>query len=399
MRKLTGWHKQALYRSIPHITFTPELKLYCAIFGERSEYEGDLLVDVYCELYPPDSGGDEYKTSCTQWVTSLLEDAVSEVSEALHPLIEETLTTLNERERQVIGLRFGFTEADGRGRTLEAVGKELGKSRERARQIESKALRKLRHPSMSRGLAFHSLQVHMAKEVFQRCSEHTNPPALLEMWGYDRAVYREIEHRDRQISGLQEKIAYLEGLVKRVFTEPITTVGLTRSAVAALVAARCWESDMPTVGEVAALTDSELSSMRGVGRQVRERLRLIGQCRPRSNVLLGMEASLSESSATAMKVEDVTSALHLYRRNDDLANRILSYFGEHPDEAYRPPQIKEVLAERIGWHAPNAVYQTVMDLASLGKLGRLQVGQYAFYGSHRAIESLRDAVRKKLKED
>jgi hypothetical protein len=394
MRKLTGWHKQALYRSIPHIPLSPELKLHCAIFGERVRYERDLLVDVYCELYPPEGGWDEYKASCAQWVTSLLENAVSEASEALHPLIEETISTLNERERQVLGLRFGFTEPDRQSRTLEVVGKELGKSRERARQIEAKSLRKLRHSSRSRGLAFHSLQVHMAKKVFQRCSEHTDPPALLELWGYDRAVYREIEHRDRQIAGLQEKIAHLEGLVKRVFTEPITTVGLTRSAVA-----RRWESDMPTVGEVAALTDSELSGMRGVGRQVRERLQLVGRCRPRSNVLLGTEVSLSEPNATAMKVDDVTSALHLYRRNDDLANRILSYFGEHPDEAYRPPQIREVLAERIGWHAPNMVYQAVMDLASLGKLGRLQVGPYAFYGSHRAIGSLRDAVRKKLKED
>jgi len=288
MRRLTGWHKRALYRLIPHVSLTSELKLYCAIFGEPVGYEGDLLVDVYCELYLPEGGWNEYKASCAQWITSLLEDAISETSEALHPLIEETLSTLNGSERQVLGLRFGFTEADGRGRTLEAVGKELGKSRERARQIEAKALRKLRHPSRSRGLAFHSLQIHMAKKVFHRCSEHPDPPALLELWGYDRAVYREIEHRDRQIAGLQEKVAYLEGLVKRVFTEPITTVGLTRSAVATLVAARRWESDMPTVGEVAALTDSELSTMRGVARQVRERLQLVGRCRPRSNVLLGV---------------------------------------------------------------------------------------------------------------
>jgi len=288
MRRLTGWHKQALCWSIPHISLTPELKLHCAIFGEPVGYEEDLLVDVYCELYPPEGRWDEYKASCAQWVTSLLENAVSEASEALHPLIEETLSTLSERERQVLGLRFGFTEPDRRSRTLEAVGIELGKSGERARQIEAKALRKLRHPSRSRGLAFHSLQVHMAKEVFQRCSEHPDPPALLDLWGYDRAVYREIEHRDRQIAGLQEKVAYLEGLVKRVFTEPITTVGLTRSAVATLVAAKRWESDMPTVGEVAALTDSELSTMRGVGRQVRERLQLVGRCRRRSNVLLGV---------------------------------------------------------------------------------------------------------------
>ena len=192
MRRLTGWHKRALYRLIPHVSLTPELKLYCAIFGEPVGYEGDLLVDVYCELYLHEGRWDEYKASCAQWVTSLLEDAISEASEVLQPLIEETLSTLNGSERQVLGLRFGFTEADGRSRTLEAVGKELGKSRERARQIEAKALRKLRHPSRSGRLVLHSLPVHMANKVFQRCSEHPSPPALLELWGYDRAVYGEM---------------------------------------------------------------------------------------------------------------------------------------------------------------------------------------------------------------
>ncbi|MEW6034567.1 MAG: RNA polymerase sigma factor RpoD [Chloroflexota bacterium] len=64
--------------------------------------------------------------------------------------IEEVLSTLNARERRVLQLRFGLE--DGRSRTLEEVGKEFGVTRERIRQIEAKALRKLRHPSRSRKL-------------------------------------------------------------------------------------------------------------------------------------------------------------------------------------------------------------------------------------------------------
>jgi hypothetical protein len=64
--------------------------------------------------------------------------------------IEEVLSTINPREKRVIQLRFGLE--DGRNRTLEEVGKEFNVTRERIRQIESKALRKLRHPSRSRKL-------------------------------------------------------------------------------------------------------------------------------------------------------------------------------------------------------------------------------------------------------
>jgi len=64
--------------------------------------------------------------------------------------IEEVLSTLSPRERRVLQLRFGLE--DGRARTLEEVGKEFGVTRERIRQIEAKALRKLRHPSRSRRL-------------------------------------------------------------------------------------------------------------------------------------------------------------------------------------------------------------------------------------------------------
>ena len=70
--------------------------------------------------------------------------------ELLREQIRNVLTALNEREREVLEMRFGLN--DGKDHTLEEVGKSFGVTRERIRQIEAKALRKLRHPSRSRSL-------------------------------------------------------------------------------------------------------------------------------------------------------------------------------------------------------------------------------------------------------
>ena len=83
------------------------------------------------------------------------DDNVPEPAEAaaftlLKEQLVEVLGTLTEREQKVLCLRFGLE--DGRARTLEEVGKEFDVTRERIRQIEAKALRKLRHPSRSRKL-------------------------------------------------------------------------------------------------------------------------------------------------------------------------------------------------------------------------------------------------------
>ena len=73
---------------------------------------------------------------------------------ASHQLLKEqvegVLDSLTPRERRVLQLRFGLE--DGRSRTLEEVGRDFNVTRERIRQIEAKALRKLRHPSRSRKL-------------------------------------------------------------------------------------------------------------------------------------------------------------------------------------------------------------------------------------------------------
>ena len=82
------------------------------------------------------------------------DDAPAPQDAASHTLLKEQLTevlsTLTDREAKVLKLRFGLE--DGRSRTLEEVGKEFNVTRERIRQIEAKALRKLRHPSRSKRL-------------------------------------------------------------------------------------------------------------------------------------------------------------------------------------------------------------------------------------------------------
>ena len=82
------------------------------------------------------------------------DDAPAPSDAASHILLKEqlsdVLSTLTPREEKVLRLRFGLE--DGRSRTLEEVGKEFDVTRERIRQIEAKALRKLRHPSRSKKL-------------------------------------------------------------------------------------------------------------------------------------------------------------------------------------------------------------------------------------------------------
>ena len=81
---------------------------------------------------------------------SILEPGDAASRELLREQIRTVLEALNEREREVLEMRFGLN--DGKDHTLEEVGKSFGVTRERIRQIEAKALRKLRHPSRSRAL-------------------------------------------------------------------------------------------------------------------------------------------------------------------------------------------------------------------------------------------------------
>lgn len=113
-------------REIQKISLDP-VSLETPIGEEEDSHLGDFVEDE-AALSPPDSAA----------------------FMLLKKQLEEVLNTLTDREKKVLSLRFGLE--DGRGRTLEEVGKEFGVTRERIRQIEAKALRKLKHPSRSKKL-------------------------------------------------------------------------------------------------------------------------------------------------------------------------------------------------------------------------------------------------------
>jgi RNA polymerase primary sigma factor len=96
--------------------------------------------------------GEEEDSSLGDFIedNKILAPADAASRKMLKEQMDDVLGTLSERERQVLAMRFGLE--DGRTRTLEEVGKAFGVTRERIRQIEAKALRKLRHPSRSKKL-------------------------------------------------------------------------------------------------------------------------------------------------------------------------------------------------------------------------------------------------------
>ena len=108
----------------------------CTSDGEADD---DLHVHFYCESC--------HRTFCIDNVPVPADAAAFTL---LKEQLVEVLSTLTPREEKVLKLRFGIE--DGRTRTLEEVGKEFNVTRERIRQIEAKALRKLRHPSRSKRL-------------------------------------------------------------------------------------------------------------------------------------------------------------------------------------------------------------------------------------------------------
>ncbi len=124
MRKLDGAVKRV--QQIMRVSAEP-ISLQTPVGTEENSLLGDFIEDQ-SELSPVDSA----------------------TLEMLKEQVRAVLTSLNDREREVLEMRFGFR--DGKTHTLEEVGQSFGVTRERVRQIEAKALRKLRHPHHSRRL-------------------------------------------------------------------------------------------------------------------------------------------------------------------------------------------------------------------------------------------------------
>lgn len=113
---------------------------YCLML--RSNFLNDVSLDTPV--------GEDQESSLLEFLPNEEEKSVEQSAEEddLKRIIWEVLSTLTEREQKILILRFGLL--DGKSRTLEEIGKEFNVTRERIRQIESKALRKMRHPSRLR---------------------------------------------------------------------------------------------------------------------------------------------------------------------------------------------------------------------------------------------------------
>lgn len=117
---------------------------------ERIEDLLELYSDENQEYYPKDiTAGTILSNLSTETVVSDEDVYLSVQYKMLQEEIRDVLSTLTPREEKVLLLRYGF---DGRERTLEEVGAEFNITRERIRQIEVKALKKLKHPSRSKHL-------------------------------------------------------------------------------------------------------------------------------------------------------------------------------------------------------------------------------------------------------
>lgn len=141
-----------------HSNATPEELLeYLSVEGGLKLTREELVkLLVYSDIYTSttslnDVVGENESTERIEFIpdpTMNTEEIV--INERLKDELKRVMSTLTKRERKIIDLRFGLTT--GSGMTLEQVGKEFNVTRERIRQIEAKALRKLRHPSRARKL-------------------------------------------------------------------------------------------------------------------------------------------------------------------------------------------------------------------------------------------------------
>ena len=177
----TGWIKQAITRAIADQARMIRIPVHMFEKLERFKKVNNELINKLATEYPTDQQlademdlpieeirklrklaeepvslevpvGEDRETPLIDFIPDDNEQSIEDMAsqKQLKDKMFEVLKTLTPREEQVLMMRFGLD--DGNPKTLEAVGKKFGVTRERIRQIEAKALRKLRHPSRSRKL-------------------------------------------------------------------------------------------------------------------------------------------------------------------------------------------------------------------------------------------------------
>jgi len=188
---------------------SPEWRLLRAIFGEPTLKVDEVYTAAYLLSHRPDQDLDAYIEAAASWVGSRIDGELEKMA-GVRSAIEESLQTIAPREVRVLTLRFGL---DGHApRTLEEVGREFSVQRERIRQIEAKALRKLRHPYRS-----HRLKEWLvySDAIFDACVDRKKLWGLawwVEQWlgAREYRVELEMKRLARELKDRDEKISCLE---------------------------------------------------------------------------------------------------------------------------------------------------------------------------------------------
>jgi len=161
--------------------------------------------------------------------------------------IDEILATrLRPREEKIIRLRFGL---DGRNYTLKEVGQELGVSKERIRQIEDKALRKLKHPEHRKFLEIY-LRPFLEKKIKDLSRENKT---LREEIGRYKEIFEEIKQIMEH--GKKPELNQLSDLLVDIFEFSVRTHNVLR------------RNGIRTIGDLLSKTESELLRMKNMGRR------------------------------------------------------------------------------------------------------------------------------------
>ena len=149
----TWWIRQAITRSIADQARTIRIPVHMIeTINKLTRTSRQMLAEMGREPVPEELVGDEEDSSLGDFIAD--DNALQPLDSAIHSNLKETctriLSSLTPREERVLRMRFGI--GMNTDHTLEEVGQQFNVTRERIRQIEAKALRKLKHPSRSRKL-------------------------------------------------------------------------------------------------------------------------------------------------------------------------------------------------------------------------------------------------------
>lgn len=221
------------------------------------------IARLYCAIFGVKIG--EYVRDDNRNYIAITDDNVQMTDEDLAKIFQVIGTTLTEREQKVIGMRFGYGNEDGQPRTLESVADEFNVTIERIRQIEQKALRKLRRRKCREQLP----RIFKPEAVLEEVNEIKRRIRELHR---DPVFQREAELKDALYKFnqlpfvLPENIEDIEDQAE--YASDISELNLSVRAYNCL-----WRSGIFTVGDLCKLSEAELYEVRNLGVKAAEEVK------------------------------------------------------------------------------------------------------------------------------